>query len=108
MFFNFQNHSDSDNNSGYSAFRLLSASELKSIKPDTNSADNKFENKHYKWFWNSDVQFTKYNTDIFGEVLRSYSNKTATSIQLLNQAVNLRESNIKHTNDTVKLNRKKT
>ena len=46
---------------------------------------------------------SKKNSDIFGEVLKSYSNKTAISIQLLNRAVNLKESNIKHTNDTVKL-----
>ena len=66
-----------------------------------NSVDNEFKNKHYKWFWDSDVLFPKYNSNIFGEVLRTYSNKTAISIQFLNQAVTLRE-NIKHTNDTVK------
>ena len=71
------------------------------IEPDTNSVDNEFENKHYEWFWDSDVLFPKYNSDIFGEVLRSYGNKTAVSIQLINQAVNLRQSSIKHTNETV-------
>ena len=51
--------------------------------------------------------FSKYNSNIFGEVLRAYSNQTAISIQLLNQAVTLIESNIKHTNDAVKLNLEK-
>ena len=71
------------------------------IEPHTNSVDNEFENKHYEWFWDSDVLFPKCNSDIFGEVLRSYGNKTAVSIQLINQAVSLRESSILHTNDTV-------
>ena len=71
------------------------------IEPDTNSVDNEFENKHYKWFWDSDVLFPKNKSDIFGEVLRSYGNKTAVSIQLINQAVSLRQSSITHRNETV-------
>ena len=39
------------------------------IEPVTNSVDNQFESKHYEWFWDSDVLFSKYNSDIFGEVL---------------------------------------
>ena len=44
------------------------------IEPDTNSVKDKFENKHYEWFWDSNVLFPKYNRDIFGKVLKSYSN----------------------------------
>ena len=77
------------------------------IEPNTNAVDNEFENKHYEWFWDSDVLFPKYNSDIFGEVLRSYGNKTAVSIQLINQAVSLKESSVLHTNKTVKYYLKK-
>ena len=72
------------------------------IGPDTNSVDNEFEHKHYEWFWDSDVLFPNYNTEIFGEVLREFSNQTATSIDFINQAVKIRQNNIKNTNDTVK------
>ena len=34
------------------------------IRPDTNLVDNEFENKHYEWFWDSDVLFPKYNSNI--------------------------------------------
>jgi hypothetical protein len=63
--------------------------------------DNEFEHKHYEWFWDSDVLFPNYNTDIFGEILKDFSNQTAISIDFINQAVKIRQSNIKHTNDTV-------
>ena len=59
------------------------------IDPDTNSVDNKFETNHYDWFWDLDVLFPRYITDQFGNILRSYRNKTLVSIDFINQAVKL-------------------
>ena len=73
MSFLFRNNSDPYNNSCYSALRLLFA-----FEPDTNTVDNEFENKHYLWFWDSDVLFPKYNSDIF---LVKYSDLAATKQQ---------------------------
>ena len=70
-----------------------------SIEPDTNSVDNEFETKHHKLFWDSDVPFPNYNNQEFGEVLISFRNKMAISIDFLNHAIKIRNQNIKHTSE---------
>jgi hypothetical protein len=57
------------------------------ITPDSAKTDSDLETIHYKWSWDSNIIFPKYQTNKFGATLVHLRNIIAISIDNINEAV---------------------